>query len=155
MNSIYGVYFSIIYLSIILLRYVEAYSPLRFTVPFVRAPSHLCASEIEAILNMDQFDSVTKNCPQPSGVQIIDFQKSQCKPCIKVAPAYEALAVKYESKAKFYKVDADSSKDALAVLKANGIRSVPTFHVWKNGAFVDSVQGAHVDELEEMINNNL
>lgn len=48
---------------------------------------------------------------------VIDFQKSNCRPCIKVAPLLRNLANKYENKVKFYKVDADSSKECLMILK--------------------------------------
>ena len=98
---------------------------------------------IEPLLTTEEFEAVTSKTVSkiPS---VIDFQKSGCKPCIKVAPAYEALAKKYEGQANFYKVDADTSKEALGLMKTMGVRSVPTFHVWAAGEKVDSVQGAHV-----------
>ena len=83
------------------------------------------------------------------------FQKSKCAPCLKVAPLYEALAKRYEGKARFFKVDADSSPEALSVMKANGIRSVPTFHVWRLGTRIDSIQGSHIDEVEALIEGEL
>ena len=100
-------------------------------------------SAIEPLLTTDEFDAVTSKSASkiPS---VIDFQKSGCKPCIKVAPAYEELAKKYEGQANFYKVDADTSKEALGLMKSMGVRSVPTFHVWAAGEKIDSVQGAHV-----------
>jgi len=78
---------------------------------------------------------------------VVDFQKSACKPCIRIAPEFIALSEKYGSSCMFFKVDGDGSKEALALLKANGIRSVPTFHVWVKGQRVDMVQGAHLDEV--------
>jgi thiol-disulfide isomerase/thioredoxin len=67
---------------------------------------------------------------------------------MKIAPAFEALSKQYEGKAKFYKVDADSSKEALALMKVMGVRSVPTFHIWNAGTRIESIQGAHLDEVE-------
>ena len=107
---------------------------------------------INPIQNTDEFNTLIN---ESNGIVIVDFQKSKCTPCQKVAPLFQALAEKYEGKLTCYKVDADSSKDALAVLKANSIRSVPTFHLFKDGKLVDSVQGAHLDELEELLASNL
>ena len=74
---------------------------------------------------------------------------------MKVAPLFEALAIQYQGKARFYKVDADSSPEALSVMKANGIRSVPTFHVWNKGVRIDAIQGTHLDEVELLIKAEL
>ena len=84
-------------------------------------------------------------------VMIIDFQKSQCKPCKKVAPEFEKLAEKYADSVNFFKVDADSSRECLALMKQHGIRSVPTFYVFVGSARVDSVRGAHIDLVEDCI----
>jgi len=40
-------------------------------------------------------------------------------------------------------------------MKANGIRSVPTFHVWRLGTRIDSIQGSHIDEVEALIEGEL
>lgn len=109
---------------------------------------------IQNILTGDELDAITTMNTNPEPV-IIDFQKSKCIPCQKVAPLFEDLAKRYDAKAKFYKVDADSSPEALAVMKANGIRSVPTFHVWREGIRIDSIQGAHVDEVEYLLKQEL
>jgi len=109
-------------------------------------------SAVTNILTPAEFEEATKGAASAEGLpSVIDFQKSKCKPCIRVAPEYEALAEKYKGTARFFKVDADSSAEALALMKANGIRSVPTFQVWKGGELVDSIQGAHLDELEESL----
>lgn len=113
----------------------------RQLVPLQSISNILTPEEFEAITTMS-----TSNVPC-----VIDFQKSECKPCKKIAPDYEALSEKYEGKASFFKIDADTSKAALALMKANGIKSVPTFHVWVAGVKVDTVQGAHLDEVEETI----
>ena len=86
---------------------------------------------------------------------VIDFQRSNCKPCIKTAPEYKALAEKFHNKALFYNIDADQGSSSLEILKSNNIRAVPTFHVWRRGKRVDSVQGAHVDELETIVMNEI
>ena len=102
------------------------------------------------ILTPEEFESITTR--SSSNVPcVIDFQKSECKPCKKIAPDFEALSIKYTGKVDFFKIDADTSKEALALMKANGIKSVPTFHIWVAGIKVDTVQGAHLDEVEETL----
>ena len=102
------------------------------------------------ILTPEEFEEITTKSVSKVPC-VIDFQKSECKPCKKIAPDYEALSVKYDGKVRFFKIDADTSKEALALMKANGVKSVPTFHVWTEGVKVDTVQGAHLDEVEETI----
>lgn len=109
---------------------------------------------VTEILTTADFERITQEAAA-TDVIVIDFQRSNCKPCIKTKPEYQALAEKFHDKAFFYNVDADTGKDSLEVLKSNGIRSVPTFHVWRRGKRVDSVQGAHVDELETIIMNEI
>jgi thioredoxin 1 len=115
----------------------------------------LKGSIIQNILTADELDSITTKNTEDVLPVVIDFQKSKCAPCLKVAPLYEALAKRYEGKARFFKVDADSSPEALSVMKANGIRSVPTFHVWRLGTRIDSIQGSHIDEVEALIEGEL
>lgn len=110
---------------------------------------NFCLSDdniIEDVSSTAAFDNLINN---PSLIPfIIDYQKSQCKPCKRIAPDFEKLAIKYSGKAKFYKIDADSSKEALGIMKLQGVRSVPTFHIYKDGKRIESVQGANLDELE-------
>jgi thioredoxin 1 len=118
----------------------------RRTVPLLRA--------IESLTSQEDFDRVTTQSTSPVPV-VIDFVKSGCKPCMQAAPLYEALSKAYDGKALFYKIDADASKEALMLMKAVGIRSVPTFHVWRGGTRIDSIQGAHVNEVEDVLKREL
>ena len=102
------------------------------------------------LLTISNSTNVITNLPM-----VIDFQKSKCAPCQKVAPKYHNLSVKYKDKVKFYKIDADSSKEALTMFKSNGIRSVPTFQLWLNGNRLESFTGANLDDLEDAINDVL
>lgn len=84
-------------------------------------------------------------------VMIVDFQKSLCKPCKRVAPLFEEMAKKYTDSVDFFKVDADSSSECLALLKREGIKSVPTFHVYVGSAKVDTIKGANIELVEDAI----
>lgn len=105
---------------------------------------------INSITTKEQLDAITIHSTSSTPV-VIDFQKSACKPCVRIAPLYLELSTKYESSVSFYKVDADSSVEALALLKQEGIRSVPTFHIWSGGRRIDVIRGAYIDEVEDII----
>ena len=105
---------------------------------------------ITNILTSEEFENITTKSSSKVPC-VIDFQKSECKPCKKIAPDYEAMSVKYDGQVNFFKIDADTSKEALSLMKANGVKSVPTFHVWVEGVKVDTVLGAHLDEVEETL----
>ncbi len=107
--------------------------------------------KLRSIVDIVSEEAFKEATASANTISVVDFQKSKCKPCIKVAPLYISLAEKYTENARFYKVDADSSPEALGILKANGVRSVPTFQIWNKGALVDTVQGAHIDEVEEIL----
>jgi thioredoxin 1 len=116
-----------------------------------RSPISMQAKvDITPILDQGSFDAITINNSENIPV-IVDFQKSNCRPCQKVAPLFIKLAEKYVDKARFYKVDADSSKECLMILKANSIKAVPTFQVWVGGKQVEIIQGAKLEELDEAI----
>merc|ERR1739848_716460 len=58
----------------------------------------------------------------------------------------EELSKEYEGKdVKFYKVDVD---DASEVSAKAGINCMPTFHFYKNGAKVDTMEGADEDGMK-------
>ena len=86
---------------------------------------------------------------------VVDFQKSSCGPCIKMAPELEKMAEKYDGFVEFFKVDADSSKDALQLMRDTGVRAVPTFYIYEQGTKVDMVNGARLDEVETSIRSCL
>lgn len=82
---------------------------------------------------------------------IVDFQKSKCRPCIRAAPVFEKLSEKYGDIANFYKVDADSWPGALKLMKSHGVKTVPTFQIWRNGIKVETIEGSHLEELEQKL----
>ena len=49
----------------------------------------------------------------------------------------------------------DSSADASKLMKREGVRSVPSFHYWKDGAKVDMVNGANLDAVEAALKKHM
>jgi len=70
---------------------------------------------------------------------VVDFWAVWCGPCKMIAPIIEELAVEYQGKMKFGKLDVDSNPQ---VSMQYGIRSIPTLLVFKGGKVVDQIVGA-------------
>jgi len=84
---------------------------------------------------------------------VIDYSTTWCGPCKVIAPKFDELSDKYPD-AVFLKVIGDASADASKLMKREGVRSVPSFHYFKNGAKVDVVNGANAEAIEAAITKN-
>lgn len=69
---------------------------------------------------------------------IVDFWAEWCGPCKQLGPIFEQLATDNAGKAKFMKVDTDSTTLAA---KYN-IRGIPTILIFKYGQVVNTIVGA-------------
>ncbi|MGE0883391.1 MAG: thioredoxin [Blastocatellales bacterium] len=65
---------------------------------------------------------------------LVDFWAAWCGPCRMLAPTVEAVAEKYQGKAKVVKLNVDENIDSPAKY---GIRGIPTLVLFKNGEEVD------------------
>jgi len=64
-----------------------------------------------------------------------------------VAPHFEQMAADNPN-VIFVKVDVDDADD---VSSKCGIRCMPTFHFYKDGKKVESMEGANLDKLKELV----
>ena len=78
---------------------------------------------------------------------VVDFYADWCGPCKMIAPRFEELS-RVHSNVAFVKVNVD---EAQSIAAHCAIRSMPTFHFYKNGHKVDEMIGADPSGLEQKI----
>ncbi|XP_056146720.1 thioredoxin-like protein 1 [Lampris incognitus] len=82
-----------------------------------------------------------------SRLAVVKFTMAGCRPCIRIAPAFQLLTNKYPQ-VIFLEVDVHVCQGTAA---ANNITATPTFLFFRNRVRVDQYQGADAAGLEEKI----
>ncbi|HWP43901.1 MAG TPA: thioredoxin [Blastocatellia bacterium] len=75
---------------------------------------------------------------QSSQPVLVDFWAEWCQPCRVLAPTVEAVAEKYDGKARFFKINVDENP---SVPQNYGIKGIPTLILFKGGSEADRVVG--------------
>jgi thioredoxin 1 len=88
-----------------------------------------------------------------SGVVLVDFWAPWCGPCKMIAPVLDQLDSHMGDKVKIVKVNVDDNQ---AVAQREGVMSIPTLLVLRDGNVVDKVLGFRPEEyLTEVLNKHL
>ena len=100
------------------------------------------------VVGSEDFAEVTQ-----SGIVLVDFFATWCRPCRMQIPILEQIAPNFEGRATIIKVDTDQSQD---IAVRHGIQSIPTLIILKNGKQVAQFVGVQQAEtlkaaLEEAI----
>ena len=84
---------------------------------------------------------------------VVDFWAEWCQPCRQLTPTVEAVAQKYDGKAKFVKLNVD---DSALTGQRYGIKGIPTLIVFKDGNEAERVVGTTSKEnISRMIDRAL
>ena len=71
---------------------------------------------------------------------LVDFWAAWCGPCRAIAPTIEEIATEYTGRLKVVKLDVDEAQE---VSVRYGVQSIPTLMLFKDGAPVERLVGAH------------
>ena len=82
-------------------------------------------SDLIQVVGSDDFDAATQ-----SGVVLVDFFATWCRPCRMQLPILEQIAPDFEGRAKIVKIDTDHAQN---VAVRFGVASIPTLVILKNG----------------------
>jgi len=95
-------------------------------------------ADLVQVVGADEFETATQ-----SGVILVDFFASWCRPCRMQAPILEQIAPDFEGRAKIIKVDTDHAQD---IAVRFGVQSIPTLVILKNGEKVAQFVGVQQAE---------
>lgn len=98
---------------------------------------------MEIVLNDGNFKEEVLNSEMPV---LVDFWAEWCAPCLMVAPVLEEISRNYEGRLKVGRLNVDES--SLTAAKY-GIRSIPTFIIFKDGKVLGQTVGAMPKEALE------
>ncbi|KAL1191089.1 Inactive TPR repeat-containing thioredoxin TTL3 [Cardamine amara subsp. amara] len=104
-------------------------------------------NEVEVVSTLDKF----KNSVSLPGVSVFHFKSSSNRQCEEISPFINTLCLRYPL-VHFFKVDVEES---MALAKAESIRKVPTFKMYKNGDKVKEMVCPSHQFLEDSIKHFL
>jgi thioredoxin 1 len=98
------------------------------------------------VISDAEFETEVVQANQPV---LVYFWASWCGPCRLMSPIADKLAVEYRDRLKIVKMEVDPNPNTRTLCKVEG---VPAFRIFKDGAMLESSEGAVVrDKLEALI----
>lgn len=99
---------------------------------------------VAEICSIGELDEVVKTAGDK--LVVVDYSTTWCGPCKLVLPKYLELSTRFDD-VVFLKCIGDVSPEASALMKREGVRSVPSFHMWRSGSRVDVINGSRIEEV--------
>ena len=99
-------------------------------------PKEKTSAQHSITITEDNFAETIQN---QSGVALVDFWATWCRPCLYIAPFLEEIAEEYKGRITVGKVDVDKNN---ALATRYKIEALPTVVLFKNGKAIDMQIGA-------------
>ncbi len=101
------------------------------------------------IVDSSDIDAVLKRFPNV----VVDCWAPWCRPCLALAPVIDEMAVEFQGKVVFAKINTDKNQ---SFARKHQIMNIPTLLIFKNGEVVERIIGARPRRtLENMIKESL
>ena len=98
---------------------------------------------------MKDLDEAEFDAAIAAGAVLVDFSAEWCGPCKALSPVIERVSKDYDGRLHVYKIDVDQAQSVAA---RNGVMSVPTLVLFKDGKAVDRKIGSiREKDLRSMI----
>ncbi|XP_052177113.1 inactive TPR repeat-containing thioredoxin TTL3-like [Diospyros lotus] len=107
------------------------------------APHAKCSGEVDEVSNLDRFKAAISS----PGFSIVHFKAASNQQCQQISSFINSLSSQYPS-IHFFKVDVEESP---GIAKAEGVRTVPTFNIYKNGSKAREMVCPSRQALESMV----
>jgi len=99
---------------------------------------------MEIVLNDENFEEEVLKSELPV---LVDFWAEWCPPCLMVAPVLEEISRDYAGRLKVGRLNVDEN---ILTTTKYGIRSIPTFIIFKDGKVLGQTVGAMPREAFEV-----
>lgn len=88
-------------------------------------------------------------------IVVVKFYAEWCGPCKNIAPEYELMATEYTTpnKCRFVSVNVDKFPEFENIDDMPDVEGVPSFFIFVNGRFSESVVGADIKKVEAIVKN--
>ncbi|TCD64741.1 hypothetical protein EIP91_003663 [Steccherinum ochraceum] len=98
---------------------------------------------VTPINSFDEFQTLINS----GKVVVVDFWATWCGPCRVISPIFEKLAAQFPN-IEFRKVDVDAQDQ---ISQEVGVRAMPTFIAFKDGAKIKDLVGANPSGLQDLL----
>lgn len=131
---------------------INQYKHSQPAAPSPPSPPSSDTRDLEEV-KLDDYWKVIEEKTVDGSLLVMDFYTQWCGPCKLIKPTLCDWAEEWEGKVHFRKFEA--SKENAPVGKQVGVKSVPTFIVYKNNEEVGRVTGKQEAKLRELIEQNM